>query len=115
MKTTLKEASPHYWPLGQIVLSRVREFYREPEALFWVYGFPILLTMGLGIAFRNQPIEKVTVDVQAGPQAQTIVEALADQDKFVVQTVDAEQGRLDLRSGRAELVIAPHATSEGSP
>jgi ABC-2 type transport system permease protein len=116
MKDSLRpEVTRQYSPLRELVLARVREFYREPEALFWVYGFPILLTMGLGIAFRNQPVEKVTVDVQAGPQAQKVVEALADQGKFVVQTVDAEQGRLDLRSGRAELVIAPQSTSEGSP
>lgn len=116
MKDSLRaEPTRQYSPLRELVLARVREFYREPEALFWVYGFPILLTMGLGIAFRNQPVEKVTVDVQAGPQAQTVVEALADQGKFVVQTVDAEQGRLDLRSGRAELVIAPQSTSKGSP
>jgi len=101
MKDSLRAEARQYSPLRELVLARVREFYREPEALFWVYGFPILLTMGLGIAFRNQPVEKVTVDVQAGPQAQRVVEALADQGKFVAQTVDAEQGRLDLRSGRA--------------
>src|SRR3954467_15379871 len=40
-------------PLRQIVLARVREFYREPEALFWSYGFPILMTVALGIAFLS--------------------------------------------------------------
>ena len=29
-------------PLAQLILCRLREFYREPEAIFWVYGFPIL-------------------------------------------------------------------------
>ena len=37
-----------YRPLPQLILSRVREFYREPEALFWVYGFPILMIVVLG-------------------------------------------------------------------
>ena len=56
--------SPHrYWPLGQLVLARLREFLREPEAVFWVYGFPILTVVALGIAFRNKPIERITVDV----------------------------------------------------
>ncbi len=41
-----------------LVLARLREFIREPEAVFWVYGFPILMTVGLGIAFRNRPIER---------------------------------------------------------
>ncbi len=75
MKTTHRPVTTEkYSPLWQIVLSRVREFYREPEALFWVYGFPILLVVGLGIAFRNQPIEKIAVDIQAGPSAQSLVE-----------------------------------------
>ena len=31
-----------------------REFYREPEAVFWVFGFPVLLAFALGIAFRSR-------------------------------------------------------------
>ena len=41
-----------------MVLARVREFLREPEAVFWVYAFPILMTIGLGIAFRNKPVQR---------------------------------------------------------
>ena len=33
-------------PLVQLTLVRYREFYREPEAIFWVFVFPILLTAG---------------------------------------------------------------------
>ena len=43
--------------IGQLTLARFREFYREPEAVFWVFIFPILLAAGLGIAFRNRPAE----------------------------------------------------------
>jgi len=42
-------------PLFQLTLLRIREFVREPEALFWSMVFPITLAAGLGIAFRNQP------------------------------------------------------------
>ena len=85
MKTTPTQTNTRrYWPLGQIILARVREFYREPEALFWVYGFPILLVVGLGIAFRNHPVERITVDVQAGPWAEVVARALAAQEKFEV-------------------------------
>ena len=51
----------------QLVLSRFREFYREPEAVFWAYIFPILMVIGLGIAFRNRPVEQIAVDVESGP------------------------------------------------
>ena len=47
----------------QLTLSRFREFYREPEAVFWVFIFPILLAAGLGIAFRNRPAESSHIAV----------------------------------------------------
>ncbi len=40
-------------PLVQLTLARLREFAREPEAVFWVFVFPVLLTLALGIAFRD--------------------------------------------------------------
>ena len=58
-----------YWPLAQMVACRMREFIREPEAVVWTYGFPILMTVALGIAFRNQPVTKVVVDVIDNSQA----------------------------------------------
>ena len=66
------EASPRrYWPLGQLILARLREFYREPEIIFWVYGFPILIVVALGIAFRNKPVERIAVDVQQDPEVES--------------------------------------------
>ena len=59
-----------------MVLARVREFIREPEVLFWVYGFPILMTIGLGIAFRNRPVEQIVVAIVEGPYAAATAEAL---------------------------------------
>ena len=61
---------PQRWvPLVQLVEARFREFYREPEAIFWVYGFPLVLAVGLGYAFRGVQPEPPRVDVQdaAGP------------------------------------------------
>lgn len=94
-------------PLWQLVLARLREFYREPEAVFWVYGFPILLTVALGIAFRNKPVEHINVDVVDAPGTASVVESLKKHDKFTVQTGDLAAGRLRLRTGRTELVIVP--------
>jgi ABC-type multidrug transport system permease subunit len=94
-----------YWALGELTLARLREFYREPEAVFWVYGFPILLVVGLGIAFRNQPVEQIKVDVVAGPKAQAVVDALATQERFVPELVTSDEARMHLRTGRTALVI----------
>jgi hypothetical protein len=54
---------------SQLVLCRVREFYREPEAIFWVYGFPVILAVVLGFAFSGGKPEPPAVDVQAEPDA----------------------------------------------
>jgi hypothetical protein len=53
--------------LVQLTMVRFREFWREPEAVFWVFVFPILLAGGLGIAFRNRPPEVVKI-AAVGPQ-----------------------------------------------
>jgi ABC-type multidrug transport system permease subunit len=95
-----------YSPLAQLILARLREFYREPEAVFWVYGFPVLIVVALGIAFRNKPVERITVDVADGPGAQKVLEILAGQEKFKAQAYDAAACRLHLRTGKTELVVA---------
>ena len=44
---------PAWWrrsPLAQLSIARLKEFFREPAAVFWVYGFPLLLAVALGIA-----------------------------------------------------------------
>jgi ABC-2 type transport system permease protein len=99
--------------LVQLVLARIREFYREPEAIFWVYGFPILLIVGLGVAFRNQPIEKTQVVIEAGPQAAAIAATLSANPKFQVTTADAETCRVQLRTGKTQLVVASAADGVG--
>ena len=35
--------------LGQLTLARVRLLWREPEAVFWVFIFPVVLALVLGI------------------------------------------------------------------
>jgi ABC-type multidrug transport system permease subunit len=100
-----------------MVLARVREFYREPEALFWVYGFPILIVVALGIAFRNKPVERITVDVEAAPEAMTsdtdfVLKALAKDERFVVRADGTEACQLRLRTGKTELVVVPPAHGE---
>ena len=52
-------------PLVQLTLVRYREFFREPEAVFWVFIFPVLLAAGLGIAFRNRAADRTSVAVVA--------------------------------------------------
>jgi ABC-type multidrug transport system permease subunit len=106
-----------YWPLWQLTLARLRGFYREPEALFWVYGFPILMVIALGIAFRNKPVERITVDVQEAPGASSSLTefvrgALEGGERFVVRFNDAVTCRVRLRTGKTDLVVVPPASDE---
>ena len=52
---TSPEDGPRYSPLWELVISRVREFHREPEALFWIYGFPLILAIIGGSPKRFAP------------------------------------------------------------
>ena len=54
--------------LKELYLSRLREFYRQPARIFWVYGFPIILAIGLGLAFKNPAKPSVVLDLVA-PEA----------------------------------------------
>lgn len=56
-------AVPH--PLRELVKARLREFLREPGYVFWVFGFPLLLAVGLGIAFRERAPEPPRIAVVA--------------------------------------------------
>ncbi len=47
-----------------LLLSRFRDFYRQPEVIFWAYGFPLILAVGLGFAFGSSRSEPPAVDVQ---------------------------------------------------
>lgn len=97
--------------LRQLTLTRFREFIREPEAVFWSLAFPILLSMGLGIAFRNRPAESVHVAIVGNaPAATTVVSALQKAGGFLPQHLDSVPARLALRTGRVALVVNARQT-----
>jgi ABC-type multidrug transport system permease subunit len=60
-----------------LLMARMKELKREPEVVFWVFGFPLLLALGLGIAFRNKPADATRIAVVAGPSAHSVLDLLA--------------------------------------
>ena len=56
--------------------ARMKEMWREPEVIFWVFVFPLLLALGLGIAFRNKPADITTIAVVANSHAQQVIDLL---------------------------------------
>jgi len=92
-------------PLVELTLTRFREFLREPEAMFWVFIFPILLAAGLGVAFRNRPADVLKVATVTPQLAQAL-----RQDKLLdVQQLSAPAAEEALRTGKIALLAEPGA------
>lgn len=92
--------------LVQLTLARIREFWREPEAVFWTFAFPVLLALGLGIAFRDSGPRPVVAAVEAGPRAEQVARTLQESGvQAEVLSVDSAAARL--RRGDVSLVVAP--------
>lgn len=98
--------------LTQLTLSRLREFYRQPEAVFWVYFFPILMVVALGIAFRDKPIEKVRVDVCQTETHPDWLESLRSDSRIVMSIHDESTCRQRLRTGKTDLFIVPDTDAQ---
>jgi ABC-type multidrug transport system permease subunit len=94
-------------PLYQLTLSRMREFYREPEAIFWVFGFPIVLAFALGLAFRNSGPGKLKIGVASGSGGQRLAATLDSSPRLGAIVLDTAAGRLQLRTGRIALLVVP--------
>lgn len=97
--------SPVRHPLWELTSVRTKEFLRETEAIFWVFGFPLLLALALGFAFRSKAPDRVPIAVVNGPQAQARMHALAESPALLPRLVSAEDGRAQLRTGKISLLI----------
>lgn len=97
-----------------LLLARLKELYREPEVIFWVFAFPILLALGLGIAFRNKPADTSRVAVVAGPGAARALELLGAapaRDAVHAEVLPAGDAFNQFRLGKYDLVVTPRADS----
>jgi ABC-type multidrug transport system permease subunit len=86
--------------LYQLTMVRFRLFLREPEAIFWIFIFPILLAVGLGIAFRNRPADVL----QVGATTTQLMQALAADKGLTAVTVDEAAGTHSLATGQILLL-----------
>ncbi|MGA2350403.1 MAG: ABC transporter permease [Terracidiphilus sp.] len=81
--------------LFQLTSIRFKLFLREPEAIFWTFIFPILLAVGLGIAFRNRPADVL----QVGATTTQLTQALAADKGLTATTMDETAGTHALATG----------------
>ena len=92
-------------PLVELTSVRLKEFLRETEAIFWVFGFPLLLTIALGFAFRERAPERIPIGVVEGPSAAARLAALRASPALQPRLYPAKEGRDELRRGRISLLI----------
>ncbi len=94
-------------PLVELTLARFREFLREPEAVFWVFAFPLIMTCALGIAFRSRGEEPLIAGVAEQAGVEAIVEALEQNGGFTVRRIPLDEVERAVRDGRAPVVVIP--------
>ncbi len=96
-----------YRPILELTLAKVRGLLREPEAIFWVFVFPLLLALALGVAFRSSGPEDIPVAVQQAAGAEWARNALEQAPGLTPQLVGPADARERLRRGEVALVVIP--------
>jgi ABC-type multidrug transport system permease subunit len=94
---------------------RWRIFAREPSALFWTYGFPVVLALALGTAFRNRPPEPVVVAIEASPANQAWRDTLATNLQVHVRWLGPQEAHEALRAGKVSVVVGRDDSSAERP
>ena len=102
--------SSRVWPpLLELTRARLFEFFREPEAIFWAFVFPILMTVTLGTAFPSGDNEPIPVGVERQEGSDALRSALERAGGFSVRDLPAGELGAALRNGEVHLVVSPGA------
>ncbi len=91
-------------PLVELVKARLREFWREPGVVFWVFGFPLLMAIGLGMAFRAKPPEPTRVAVVAAGEAR-FMDALEKSPRIEAEQMSLEDAQRALARAKADVIV----------
>ena len=114
----MSDRPPH--PLLEITRARLLEFWRQPEALFWVFAFPVIMAVVLGLAFRSKPPAELPVAVLGeGPAAGRLVAVLDASPVLTAKRLGTAEAARALRTAKVELLVTPHeagaAAAGGGP
>jgi ABC-2 type transport system permease protein len=93
--------------LIELTQVRLREFVREPEAMFWSFVFPILMTCALGVAFSSSRDSRFVVGIAEGPGAAGVMTALQGDGRFTIRQVEPADVDRMVRDGTAAVVVIP--------
>jgi ABC-type multidrug transport system permease subunit len=117
-------------PFFQLYRARLREFWRQPARIFWVYGFPTVLAVVLGFAFQSRPPAPIQIDLVRGPSSEFIERAIEQHNSriatakpssghpqgpllpsIIIETDTKEKVDRRLDTGRAVLEVVPEGAS----
>jgi len=93
--------------LSHLVATRIRETLRQPEAVFWTFLFPVLMSVALGVAFRGERPDPAAVVVVEAPGADRLGAWLRADKAVSVERLAPEEAGARLRSGKADVVVVP--------
>jgi ABC-2 type transport system permease protein len=94
-------------PLVELTLARLRELFREPEALFWAFLFPILMSVAMAMAFPSSGGAPVPVGVRQADGADAVLKILLESKAVAPRIVFAESESRALRDGEVDIVVVP--------
>ncbi|HSR51740.1 MAG TPA: ABC transporter permease [Acidobacteriota bacterium] len=93
-------------PFWQLLVSRALMYLREPEVIFWTYGFPLILVVALGLAFNTDSGRQVQeFAVVDGPIADNVVSSLQDDETFKVTVLPRDEAMQRLRRNQILVVM----------
>ena len=98
-------------------MARMLELKREPEVVFWVFVFPLLLATGLGIAFRNKPATRHRLRSwreRERTKQRVLLQRSPQHTGFKIDVQDGEAARKGFRLGKYDLVIEPDGSGRPS-
>jgi len=94
-------------PLIELSLARLREFAREPEAVFWAFIFPMLMSVTMALAFPGGGGKPALVGIEPGPRAAAVRETLAHAPGVAVRDIRPGDQARALREGEVHLLVVP--------
>lgn len=92
-------------PLWEMTVSRMKEFVRDPAALFWTFGFPVVLAVALGLAFRSAPPPAQRVALVCEQACDGLLRKLDDAAQLDVKSHTLAEALKRMSSGKVDLVV----------
>jgi len=94
--------------LWQLIRANTLEKVREPGVLFWGIGFPILMSIGLGLAFTRKPetVRHVAlISADTGTYSITLKDDNLGNASFRLERMSWEEAMVQLKRGHANVAI----------